>query len=61
VKNFVSGFKASTPLELVTPSFLGIALLGQRFPFVAQKETRAIFNLPLTFSDVFLNNLQKNF
>ena len=47
------------PLELVTPGFLGFALFGYRFPFVALKEARAIFNLSLTFSDILRNNLQE--
>ena len=60
-EKFRFGILVLVPLELVTPGFLGIPLLGHRFSFVTLKEARAIFNLPLTFSDVFLYNLQKNF
>jgi len=57
---FRFGILDLVPLELITPGFLGFALFGHRLPFVALKEARAIFNLPLTFSDIFRNNLQKN-
>ena len=57
---FVSGFWLLVSFELVAPGFLSFILLLKRFPFVALYETRTSFNLPLTFSDVFLCNLQKN-
>ena len=60
MRNFVSGFGDLVLLELVTPGFLSFMLLGNRFPFVALQETRAIFNLPLTFANAFGNNLKKS-
>ena len=39
---------------------MSFMLLLKRFSFLVLYETRTSFNLPLTFSDVFLYNLQKN-
>ena len=49
VVNFVSGFGIFVSLELVIPGFLSVTLLGKRFPFVALKETCALFNLSLGY------------
>ena len=60
VEKFVSGFWVLVPFELVTPGFLGLALFGHRLPFIALKEARARFNLSLTFTNRFRNNLQES-
>ena len=56
VEKFVSGFWVLVLLELVTPGFLGFALFGQRFAFVAFKQTCTLIDLRLNGSQVSLDD-----